>query len=128
MSFLDNLENSLKNLEGKEERDSSGERKQRTADRARAAAEAPWAEQLKTSTFTSELLNHTVNIGHGTRTKINMAWLGNTLRLQARDRQLELQPTPDGVAAVFIEGGEETSREIIDLHGSPEALAQRWLK
>ena len=48
MSFLDNLENSLKSLESREERD-PGERKRRESDRARALAAGPWADRLKTS-------------------------------------------------------------------------------
>ncbi len=46
MSFLDNLENNLKALEG---RDQSGpeDRRQRDLDRAAAIEAAPWADKLR---------------------------------------------------------------------------------
>ena len=59
MSFLDNLENDLKALENREERDPEKikrEQAQREADRAAALLRAPHAEALKTSPFTSDLL------------------------------------------------------------------------
>ena len=46
MSFLDNLENTLKNLERGEEM--SDNRQRREAEQATARAASPWAEQLKT--------------------------------------------------------------------------------
>ncbi len=46
MSFLDNLESSLKNLESQEERDPR-EHQRRQDERTRAVAVGPWAEQLK---------------------------------------------------------------------------------
>ena len=49
MSFLDNLENSLKSLESSEEAAESRQREQdrRQSERSRALATAPWAEKLK---------------------------------------------------------------------------------
>ena len=130
MSFSDNLENNLKNLENQDERDPVSlarvhHRKQ--SQRAGALAAAPYAENLRTGAFTSGLLTHSTRIGHGLRTKINIMWLGTTLRLQAREHRLELRPTPEGVMAHFLVGDKETRKEKIDLSGKPEKLAKEWL-
>ena len=127
MSFLDSLENSLKSLEGNSERDFQRDNAHRELEKKQALAAAPHAEQLKRSPFTDELLGAAVRIGHGSRTKVNMMWEGSTLRLDARERRLELMPTPEGVVAILSESGQETSREMVDLSGNAEGLAQRWL-
>lgn len=128
MGFLDNLEGSLKHLETNSERDGSRPaRKRREAERAEARSSAPFAEQLKKGPFTNELLTHAVRIGHGMRTKIHMNWMGNVLRLQARERRLEMRPTPEGIVAVFFEDGDQVRSENIDLKGDAKALAERWL-
>jgi hypothetical protein len=50
------------------------------------------------------------------------------LLLQARERRLELRPTPAGVVAVFFEDGEQVNSEPVDLkQDSAKALAERWL-
>lgn len=126
MGFLDNLENSLKSLESREERDPN-EQKRRDADRARELAAAPWAEQLRNSSFTQQLYQEATVMGHRLRTKIYMSWLGDSLRLQARDRQFELRPTPEGVVAVFFEPDGSSTVETVDLNSSPGALLGRWL-
>ena len=130
MSFLDNLENNLKALESHEEGKESAEReaRQRETERARAQAAAPFAEELKKSPFTEELLRQTTRVGHAVRTKIHVAWLGATLRLEARERRLELRPTANGVVAVSIEDGREVSSEPVDLGGDSAALLRNWLK
>lgn len=129
MSFLDNLESSLKSLEGNQERENTHDQRQRRQDeKAWATAIAPHAEALKKSPFINDLLMHAVRIGHGPRVKVNMAWLGSTLRLDARDLRLELRPTPDGIEAVFSESGAERAIEPLNLKAAnAEALAQRWL-
>ncbi|MBC8164369.1 MAG: hypothetical protein H7Y20_00705 [Bryobacteraceae bacterium] len=128
MSFLDNLESSLKNLEGNNERGgNSADRRRHRDDRAHALAIAPNAEALKKSPFVNDLLTHAVRIAHGMRVKVNMIWLGSTLRLDARELRLELQPTEDGLLAVFFEDGQQTSVEPLDLQGDAEALATKWL-
>jgi hypothetical protein len=66
-------------------------------------------------------------VGHSLRTKIHVAWLGTTLRLEARDRRLELRPSASGIAAVYIEGGKEERSEPLDLAGDPEQLIRQWL-
>src|SRR5579875_402033 len=126
MGFLDNLEDSLKSLESQEERNPAAE-KRRGEEQARARAAAPWAEQLKSSPFTQELFEKAALTGHRLRTKIYMSWLEATLRLEARGRRLDLEPTPDGIVAHFIEPDGETSRKNVDLNGNPEDLLRSWL-
>ena len=130
MSFLDSLESNLKALEAQDERDPARAaeiRKQRDDERARALAAAPYAEELRTGKFTTALLDHATRIGHGQRTKVQITWIGTALRLQAKDRRLDLQPSPDGVNAVFSDNGTEIAIRPIDLQSDPEALAREWL-
>jgi hypothetical protein len=129
MSFLDNLENNLKSLESAEQKRDEAERrnKQRGSDRAEALAAAPFAEELKKGPFGTELLKQAARIGFSLRTKVHIAWLGTTLRLEARDRRLELRPTGDGVIAAYIEDGQEQRTEPVDLTGDPSALVRNWL-
>lgn len=130
MSFLDSLENNLKALEGREEKDPEKlkrEQEQREADRAAAVLRTPFAEALKKSPFTSEFLTHCRTIGHGQRVLVQFTWLGETLRLDAKTKRLELIPSAVGIAAVFSADGVETAREILDLTGDSAALASRWL-
>lgn len=128
MGFLDNLESSLKSLEGNQERDNAAQDRQRRNDeRARSLAIAPNAEALKKSPFVNELLMQAVRIGHGQRTKVNMVWIGPVLRLDARESRLELQPTPEGIVAVISKEGEEVSRRPVDLSGDAGELASDWL-
>lgn len=126
MSFLDNLENSLKSLESREEKDGS-ERERRKADQALSRASAPWAETLRKSDFTKRLFDQAAVAGHRLRAKIYMAWMDSTLRLELKGRALELRPTPTGIVAVAIEPDGETKSESVDLAGNPEELLQRWI-
>jgi hypothetical protein len=130
MSFLDNLENNLKSLESAGQGRESAERDHKARENARAAAQAaaPYADALKNGPFTAELLKQATRIGFAIRTKVHIAWLGSTLRLEARERRLELRPTAAGVVAVYIEGGRETRTEPVDLNGSAEALVRGWLE
>jgi ABC-type phosphate/phosphonate transport system substrate-binding protein len=129
MSFLDNLENNLKSLESSEQGKDDAERAHRARENARVQAQAvaPFAEQLKNSPYTAELLTQAARVGFALRTKVHIAWLGSTLRLEARDKRLELRPTPQGIAAAYIENGQETRSEPCDLKGSPEELVRQWL-
>ncbi len=120
MSFSDNLENTLKNLEARGERETSRGRK------AKRGGTLP-VENLRTSRFTSELLSAATRIGHGIRTKVHIAWIGPMLRLDAREHRLELRPSGEGVSAHFLVNGAEAAKERIDLTGKAEALAKRWL-
>jgi len=131
MSFLDNLENNLKALEKQEERDPEKVRRdqqRREADRTAALLRAPHAEALRTSPFTSELLTQCRAIGHGLRVLVQFTWLGESLRLDAKEKRMDLTPTTEGIAAVLSLSGQEIGREIIDPKvEDAAALARRWL-
>jgi hypothetical protein len=129
MSFLDNLENNLKSLESQEEGKESAERahRLRESEKASAQAAAPWAEELKKGPFTAELLKQAARVGFSLRLKVHVAWLGTTLRLEARDRRLELRPTATGVVAAYLENGVETRNEPLDLRSDAAELVRRWL-
>jgi len=129
MSFLDNLESSLKSLESNDERNSGLKRdvQNRATEKARALAAAPYADALKNGSFTHDCLAHATRIGFAQRVKVQPTWMGTTLRLQARDRRLELRPTPEGVVAVYFEDNQEKGSEPVSLDGSAEDLAKRWL-
>jgi hypothetical protein len=131
MSFLDNLENNLKALENQEERDPEKvkrEQDRREADRASALLRAPHAEALKKSPFTLELLTQCRAIGHGQRVLVQFTWLGETLRLDAKAKRMELAPTAEGIRAVFSVDGEETGQAPVDPQvDDPAALARLWL-
>lgn len=125
MSFLDNLESNLKDLESREERD-AGAKKRRDSERAAALAAAPWAEKLKTGPYAQDVLKAAAQIGFQIRSKIHVTWLDTTLKLEAKDRRLEFRPTPEGVVAVFLEKGKEEKRVPVDLGGSGSELVQEW--
>lgn len=129
MSFLDNLENNLKSLESREEGNASAEQQRRSRERERveAQAAAPHANELKNGPFTAELLKQAARVGFEKRTKVHIAWLGTTLRLEARDRRVELRPTGSGVQAVYFDNGQETGAEPVDLRGNAEAFVRAWL-
>src|SRR5450755_3120808 len=128
MSFLDDLENNLKSLESSEQGKDDAERahRARESERAEAQAVAPFAEELKKSPFTAELLTQAARVGFRLRTKVHIAWLGSTLRLEARDKRMELRPTPKGIVACYIEDGQEKRTEACDLEGNPEDLVRQW--
>jgi hypothetical protein len=130
VGFLDSLENNLKAMESREERDPARARIAAEA-RAREAAEAraagPHADQLRNGPFTQALLAHCRTVGHGKRVLVRFAWIGDTLRLEANHRRLDLAPTSEGVRATFLDGDAATATRLIDLGGDPEALAREWL-
>jgi hypothetical protein len=126
MSFLDNLENSLKSLESREERDPA-EQQRREQKRNLAKAAAPWAAKLKAAPFTQALFEQATVAGHRLRTKIYMSWFEDVLSLQARDRKLELRPTPEGIVAVFIEADREEKSQAVELESDPAELLRAWL-
>ena len=130
MSFLDNLENSLKSLESRDEtaQQDKENRKKQEAELALAQAISPAAEQLRSGPFTAALLDESARIGHSLRTKVHITWLGTTLRLDARERRLELKPASDGVQASFFENGVQQSQEAADLQSSGTEFARRWLQ
>jgi hypothetical protein len=131
MSFLDNLENNLKALENREEKDPEKikrDQQRREADRNEALLRAPHVEALKTSAFTSELLTQCRTIGHGQRVLVRFTWIGETLRLDAGTKRLELVPTAEGIAAVSSVDGTELSRAVVNPEtGDAASLAHNWL-
>ena len=131
MSYLDNLENNLKALENREERDPEKvkrEQERREADRTAALLRAPHADALKHSPFTLELLTQCRAIGHGQCVLVQFTWLGETLRLDAKTKRMELSPTAEGITAVFSLNGDETGRTMVDPQvDDAAALARRWL-
>jgi hypothetical protein len=88
---------------------------------------APWAAQLKDSEFTKLLLEKAAQTGHRLRTKIYVAWLDTTLRLEAKGRKLDLEPTPEGIRANFLEPDGEVSHKGVDLNADPGDLLGDWL-
>ena len=130
MSFLDNLENNLKALEGREEADpEKRQREQELREAARDAAlrAAPNVERLKTSEFTTCLLTACRTEGHRLRKLVRFTWLESTLRLETQDKRLDLEATPVGVTATFYVAGELRHTEPVDFSGDPAGLARRWL-
>ncbi len=130
MSFLDNLENNLKALESREEKDplkQKEEQARREADRQAALAAAPVAEALKSGPFTEKFLTACRLIGHQQRTMVRFTWLDTTLRLEAKERRLDLKPTAQGVEATFYVDNESTAQQMLTLKEDPEALASQWL-
>jgi hypothetical protein len=131
MSFLDNLENNLKALESRTERDPEALAREAAArETARSAALeiAPHAEALRNGPFLDGLLTACRDIGHRRRILVRPVWVDSTLRLEAGARRLELRPTPTGVLAVFFEGGKERESTPIDLSGDPVKVAEKWLE
>jgi hypothetical protein len=131
MGFLDNLENDLKALESRSERDPEAlarEAAAREAARSAALEIAPHAEALRNGAFKDGLLTACRIIGHRRRILVRPVWLASTLRLEAGTQTLELRPTPDGVLAVFFEGGAEKESTPIDLSSDPAKVAEKWLE
>ena len=90
-------------------------------------AAAPWAEKLKSSPFTQTLLDKAAETGHRLRTKIYVAWMDTVLRLEAKGRKLDLEPTADGVRAHLVEPNGDESYKNVDLDGDPADLLRDWL-
>jgi len=130
MSFLDNLENNLKALESREEKDPAKQKEEharREAERQAALAAAPVAEALKSGPFTEKFLTACRLIGHQQRTMVRFTWLESTLRLEAKERRLDLKPTVQGVEAAFYVNNEPTVKQLLTLNEDPEELARQWL-
>ena len=128
MGFLDNLENTLKNAERTNDReDDMAATLSRAAELQEIRAAAPHAEALRNGKWTQDLLTHCVTIGHGQRVRVGMTWIGTTLRLDAREKRLDLQPNAQGILGIFSVDGAITALEPIDLNSDAEALARKWL-
>ena len=131
MSFLDNLENNLKSLESREEKDPEKIRRdqqRRDAERADALARAPFAEQLKNAAFTSELLGQSRIVGREFRVLVRFTWIGENLRLEAGPKRMELVPTANAIEAVYSSDGVESKRAAVDFEkADAAALVRDWL-
>jgi hypothetical protein len=130
VSFLDNLENNLKALESRDERDPAALARAaaaREAARSVALQIAPHAEALRNGPFKDGLLSACRDIGHRSRILVRPVWVDSTLRLEAGSKKLELRPTPGGVLAVFFDEGRELESTPIDLSSDPVKLAEKWL-
>jgi hypothetical protein len=130
MSFLDNLENNLKTMESAEQGRDNAERERKARDNSRTAAlaSAPHAEALRKGPFTAELHKQATRVGFSLRIKVHVAWLGPVLKLEARDKRLELRPTPEGVIAVYIEDGKDVRTEPVNLNGDAGKMIRNWLQ
>jgi hypothetical protein len=130
MSFLDNLENNLKALESREQKDPEAlarEAAAREANRSLALAIAPYSEALRNGPFKDGLLTACRELGHRRRMLVRPVWVESTLRLEAGTKRLELRPTPTGVLAVTFINGQEHESTPIDLLSDPVKLAVKWL-
>jgi hypothetical protein len=127
MSFLDNLENSLKALEGTE---SAGLEDASLRDKRRndARAAAPWAEKLRDSDWAKSMMSQAMTAGHQRRVRIGLFWIGTSLRLEALGQRLDIRPTGTGIEAVFLTGNDERKRIKVDLAGDPAKLLSQWLQ
>jgi hypothetical protein len=121
MSFLDSLENNLKAMEAMEPGGLDDSRRQKQ-ERSYALATAPWADKLKNGAYVKTLMRDATRAGFARRIKVNLVWIGTTLRLEALGHRLELQPSPQGVEAVSPEG-----RQKVNLDGSPADLIEAWM-
>jgi len=126
MSFLDNLENNLKALENQDQGGLDSQER-RELERKRAQAAAPWAEKLKSDPWTQKLMQQATRAGFQRRIKVNLIWVGTTLRLEARGHRLELRPAPDGINAVMLHGIEELKRDRADLKKDPQKLVAEFI-
>jgi hypothetical protein len=131
MGFLDNLENTLKALERQEERDpekQKRDRERREEERNASILRAPHVEALRNSAFTSELLGQCRVVGREHRVLVQFTWLEDNLRLDAKEKRMELVPTAEGIVAVFYKDGTEIGQEKVDPEkDDAAALAKRWL-
>jgi hypothetical protein len=131
MSFLDNLENNLKALESQEEKDPekvARDRERRESERNAALLRAPFVEALKSSPFTDTLLTECRAVGREQRVLVQFLWIGENLRLNAKNKRMELMPSPDGIIAIQSVDGLETGWTTVDPEkDDPAALARNWL-
>jgi hypothetical protein len=130
MSFLDNLENNLKALESRNERDPAAIAREvaaREASRIEALQIAPHAEALRKGPFKDGLLTACRDVGFRRRILVRPVWVDSTLRLEVGAKRLELRPSLGGVLAVFLLEGREQESSLIDLSSDPVKLAEKWL-
>jgi hypothetical protein len=131
MSFLDSLENNLKALESREEKDPARQREElarQKAEKDAALAAAPVAQELKTGAWTEKLILASRTLGHKQRVMVRITWLDTVLRLEARELRLNLTPRAEGVLVESSLAGGKLWEQTVGFESSPEALAERWLQ
>jgi len=85
-------------------------------------------EALRDSAFTSELLGQCRVVGREAKVLVQFTWIGENLRLDAKEKRMELVPTADGIIAVVSENGVESDQWKVDPEkDEAAALARRWL-
>jgi hypothetical protein len=119
MDFLDNLEQ-------QQERDPNAAARQ-IEERRRASEIAPWADALKNSPYVQSLFEKSAVAGHRLRSKIYIAWLENTLRLESKGRWCQIRPTPSGIQCEFVAPDGSNVTEPLDLSSDPNLLLAHWL-
>ena len=77
--------------------------------------------------FAATLMQQATSRDVSAAIKVNLMWIGTTLRLEARGHRLELRPGPKGIAAVFLRGADQIGQEPVDLAGNPKKLTARWM-
>jgi hypothetical protein len=128
MSFLDNLESNLKNMEAVGEReDAPGAKNRREADRAARIALQPFVEKLRKSPFTDRLLRAAHLESFRIRARITAVWIGDMLRLELPGKRLELIPSPSGVKAQETLNGVPAEPVAVDFESDPAELLKHWL-
>jgi hypothetical protein len=131
MSYLDNLENSLKALESQEEKDPAAAQRRaeaRVQQRDAAVKRAPYVKALQSSDFTGKLLGACRQLGPKLGMYVQVAWVDGALRLDVRNHRLEFTPTAEGIDAVYMTDGSEKRRETVDLNGDGAAVAKAWME
>ena len=131
MSYLDNLENSLKALESQEERDPAAAQRRVEAQaqqRAAAVKRAPHVKALQSSNFTGQLLGACRQLGPKLGMYVQVTWIEGALRLDIRGQRLELTPTAEGIDAVYLADGNEERRESVDLSTDGAELVRKWME
>jgi hypothetical protein len=86
-------------------------------------------DALRESAFTSELLGQCRLIGRELRVLVQFTWIGETLRLDAKSKRMELSPTAEGIVAVMSEDGAVLREAAVDLEkNDAAALVRQWLQ
>ena len=73
-------------------------------------------------------MRQSTHAGFQRRIKVNLIWIGTTLRLEALGHRFEVRPDADGIKGVFIYGHQEFEEVMIDLSGDPKGLVADWMK
>ncbi len=67
-------------------------------------------------------------VGREHKLLVQFAWIEDNLRLDAKEKRMELVPTAEGIVAVLSQDGAEVSRESVNPEtDNAEKLVRRWL-